>query len=132
MTSQTKSVREIYDEEGGDLAKIATRLGISMTSVMQKVGSDTKLSLPVKQTPPDDLLNWRPNWRPHLVAIRHNDAINWAPEDKVAIQKSRDRYEAGTHELCQRRQGEWTILYAIPRRKGAGSRRFFSHMEDMR
>lgn len=132
MIPQTKSVREIYLEEGGDLAKIAARLGISVTSVMQKVGSDTKLTLPVKQTPPDDLLNWRPNWKPYLVAIRHNDATNWAPEDKAAIQKGRDRYEAGTHELCQRREGGWTILYAVPRKKGAGSRSFFSFMEDMR
>ncbi len=51
--------------------------------------------------------------------------------DKPAIAKARADYEAGTIEMCTGRDGDWLILYAIPRTKQATDRAGYFLPENM-
>ena len=41
----------------------------------------------------------------------------WPELDREIIEKARLDYDAGVIEMCQGRDGDWIILYAIPRTK---------------
>lgn len=50
---------------------------------------------------------------------------NWDNTDPD-IAKARADYEAGTHEMCTGRDGDWLILYSIPRQKVAPRPAYFT------
>jgi hypothetical protein len=58
----------------------------------------------------------RPELRDHLVARRRAGEREWDNTDP-AIAGARAAYEAGTVEMCTGRDGNWLLLYAIPRRR---------------
>lgn len=56
----------------------------------------------------------------------HGD--EWPGQDREAIKAARGKYDRGTHEMCQGRVGDFTILYLIPRMVPAPPRRYFRTM----
>ncbi len=59
----------------------------------------------------------RPELVEFTVARKRADA-SWNNEDP-AVAAARAAYEAGTVDMCTGRDGNWLILYAIPRKKPA-------------
>lgn len=57
----------------------------------------------------------RPELKKYTVA-RKRAYQTWDNNDPK-ITKARKDYEAGTHEMCTARDGNWLILYSIPRKK---------------
>jgi hypothetical protein len=52
----------------------------------------------------------------------------WPRQDRGAIGLARNKYDRGTHEMCQGRVGEFTVLYLIPRIIPATPRSYFRTM----
>ena len=122
MTISPEELRDVYDECGGDLAEIASRLGVPLA---QFPGPLVPAPPRRRRSPPADL-GHRSGWPhpKHIVATRHCDG-SWSSDDQSDIDKARANYEAGTHEMCQGRDRDWFVLFSIPRRKRCGARRFF-------
>ena len=57
----------------------------------------------------------RPELRDCLVARKraHESWDNTSPD----IAEARANYEAGTHDMCTGRDGDWLLLYSIPQKK---------------
>lgn len=56
--------------------------------------------------------------RPELqqfIVSRTRAGASWPTSDSEAIEKARESYDKGFVEVCQGRDGNWIILYAIPR-----------------
>ena len=66
----------------------------------------------------------RPELQKYIVAIAkmHEPWNNRTKE----IREARAAYEAGTHEMCQGRDGLNKILYLIPRKRKVKPRKYFS------
>lgn len=67
----------------------------------------------------------RPDLRPHIVTVGsyvEGKGLVWDDERAVAL--ANRKYEAGTHELCQGRDGDFIIQYCIPRKQPAKPRSF--------
>jgi len=56
----------------------------------------------------------------------HGD--QWPEQDREAINLARTKYDRGTHEMCQGRIGDFTILYLIPRMVPTAPRHYFRTM----
>jgi hypothetical protein len=67
--------------------------------------------------------------RQYVIAAKKHGAP-WPPQYREAIKLARKKYDRGTHEMCQGRTGEWTVLYLIPRLVSAEPREYFSSMVD--
>lgn len=52
--------------------------------------------------------------RPFIVAVKRHD--RWPFEYEPALAEAREAYCAGTHEMCQGRDGQTIIQYLIPRK----------------
>lgn len=65
----------------------------------------------------------RPELRPFIVAVRRN--YYWPPEYYDALVAARAAYCAGTHEMCQGRDGDVIIQYLIPRKERVEKRPFY-------
>ena len=61
------------------------------------------------------------------VARKHH-GFEWPEQYRDAINLARNKYDRGTHEMCQGRVGEFTILYLIPRMIPTTSRSYFRTM----
>jgi hypothetical protein len=91
-------------------AKAARNLGLDLRLVLQvsdEIGGMGRNSR-VEQYD-----GWgRPSWQPFIVARKraHQAWDNTIPE----IAKARLDYEAGTHNMCTGRDGDWLILYSKP------------------
>ena len=114
------NLRTLYEEHGGDLGRVADALGLDRPDL------PTFTYTPRRRVPPPGT-GHRPGWPSprFIVAIRHCDGP-WLNEDQKGISKARDDYEAGTHEMCTGRQGDWFILFSVPRKKRCGARKFFT------
>ena len=113
-------LREIYEEEGGDLARMAVRLSVAMPVL----AAPNPTPVARRRAPPAEI--GQPNLRKYTVSTRNCQTPLWPSQDYEKIATARRKYEAGTHEMCQGRDGEWFILYLIPRNKRVAPRRFFS------
>lgn len=100
-------LRRIYDEEGGDLKKIAARLNLP---------EDELLNVPVEPLHPPAALG-RPEISEHIISVRHADNPTWPKENLEAINLAHRAVVKGTHTVCQGRDGDWFILYSIPRKR---------------
>lgn len=63
----------------------------------------------------------RPELQKYLIS-RTRAGAAWPAADAPAIQHARNEYDAGIIEMCTGRDGDWLILYAIPRRTPAHNR----------
>lgn len=121
-TLSPEELKQLYDECGGDPVKLAAKLGISLQEVAARATAAP--SIPVRRrAPPADL--GQPYYRKHIVSIRHCETPVWPSADMEKINRARNDYEAGTHEMCQGRDRNWFVLYSIPRKKRCGPRKFF-------
>jgi hypothetical protein len=57
----------------------------------------------------------RPEMEQFLVASRHANDREWNNKDE-GIVRARAAYEAGTHIMATGRDGQWLLLYLIPRK----------------
>ena len=72
----------------------------------------------------------RQELRDYIVSRKKVDG-SWPDSDNKIIVEARQKYDDGLIELCQGRDGDFTILYAIPRRSIIRRRPYFVNMELM-
>ena len=65
----------------------------------------------------------RPDLRPYLVARKQAHAA-WHNRDPEIV-AARRAYDAGTHEMVTGRDGQWLLLYSIPRHVAAVREPYF-------
>jgi hypothetical protein len=117
LTSDERVVRELYEQHGGDVGRVAQHLGLG-------VYAPPPVNYSRRRTPPADV--GKATLRKFMVSVRHVDSPLWPSEDEGKIEQARSDYEAGSHEMCQGRDLRgWFCLYSIPRKKRAGARKFF-------
>jgi hypothetical protein len=86
------------------------QLGVSLDRVMRVVGDTSAHSV---KNPPRYGGRGRPELEQFIAATKNvNDPWD---NSKPELRQARARYEAGTHEMCQGRDGDTIILYSIPR-----------------
>lgn len=71
----------------------------------------------------------QPNLRPYLVS-RKAAGDGWPEEDKEKIEVERENYDDGISEMCQGRDGDFILLYSIPRKRKI-NRRYRTFSEDI-
>lgn len=77
---------------------------------------------------PDEFKIGREELRKYIVAVKRFD---WPVEYDKALSIARRLYEAGTHEMCQGRDGPMIIQYLIPRNVPVRLREFpMAHTAD--
>ena len=59
---------------------------------------------------------------------RKHHGQGWPEQHREAISLARNKYDRGTHEMCQGRVGDFTILYLIPRMIPITPRSYFRTM----
>ena len=62
--------------------------------------------------------------RRFAIAVKLHDR-GWPREFATAIRDARQKYDRGSHELCQGRSGKYTVLYLIPRLVWTKPRSYF-------
>lgn len=55
----------------------------------------------------------------HILGMRNGVPLGGWDNKDPAIVEAREKHDAGTHEMCRARDGDWLILYAIPRKRPA-------------
>lgn len=114
MEQLTKYMQDLIDE---DLAKgtlttrqIARRYGVDPKYVEQRLRAQNN-------TPSNSKLSedgWgREELRPYAIARKHVEEAEWPITDEI-VQAKID-YDEGRVEICTGRDGEYFILYRIPR-----------------
>lgn len=56
----------------------------------------------------------KPALHPHIISRRHIYAPKWPHEDLQRIYEHKKLHDEGKVTMCQGRDGEWLIQYAIP------------------
>lgn len=125
----SEQARQLLREHGGDVSKVAASLNVSAPRAALLV--ERELIAPEGPTYVDDY--WqrpaelgRPKLTKFIVSSRHINEIGWPKVDRRLIETARRNYEAGTHEMCSGRDGQWIILYSIPRKKKVAPRTWFT------
>lgn len=106
--------REI-DDNRGDLRKTARSLGFNYTALVERFGTRDVVNTP-------DL--GRQELRKYIVAYRIADR-GWTSFQQEILEDARRKFDAGTHEMCQGRDGRYILQYLIPRLIPCGRRNFF-------
>lgn len=129
MTAITPEVRDeivrVYAQTRRSPFKTARLVGVSISDVFTVVNDDNDRA---------DLASeryggfGRPDVQPFIVARRTVKDRQW--DNKLPeIIKARAEYEAGTHEMATGRDGQWLILYSIPRVKPVRGRKNYFQLE---
>lgn len=108
MTEKDK--RKILDElqTSRNPYSIARRLDVKVSDV-RRIMRDT--SLPVLPT-------WgRASIQQFIVSRRHESRPHWPAEDQQLLLDMRRQHDQGRVTMCQGRDGEWVIQYAIHMRR---------------
>ena len=113
----TKAIQDELKSSNGDVRKAARRLGFNVQA------AEARFS----ETTPSEFENLgRPELRKYIVAYRHV-ARDWPYDMREALRNARRKFDAGTHEMCQGREGAIIIQYLIPRMVPCKPRKFFSY-----
>jgi transposase-like protein len=132
--SQTDSlIKEELKRTGGNISKVARALGLNYHAMLdqrkrelatRRVGITT-----VTEPEPSDIRTLgRPGHEHNVVAVKRQGQ-EWPKHFAAVIADARQKYDAGTHEMCQTTElNGWVILYLIPRLKPTERRNFFSTM----
>jgi hypothetical protein len=118
---KAEEVKAVYEQCGGDLNKIAERLGVAIPDFQQFAPATPPPAR--RRKPPADI--GKEKLRKFIVSVRHVENSVWPSDDTSKIELARARYEAGTYEMCQGRDRDWFVLYSIPRKERTGARKFF-------
>lgn len=113
--------KALYEECGGDPQRIASHLGVTLPNISPFAPFN-----PRRRQPPENIGN--PKLKHRIVSIRHS-MTDWPLADLEKINRARKLYDDGTHEICQGREGDWFILYCIPRKVRTSPRKYFSTLE---
>lgn len=112
-----KTADEMLDEDIRDefskhksIFRTCKQLGISLDRVKKVIGTEEFL---IERKTAVYGGRGRPELEQYIAASKHANEPwnNSSPELRMA----RARYEAGTHEMCQGRDGDTILLYTIPR-----------------
>lgn len=64
---------------------------------------------------PEHIPGWgRVELHPHIISRRHVSWQKWPAEDYQRLHEHRKLHDEGKVSMCQGRDGEWIIQYAIP------------------
>jgi hypothetical protein len=125
LTSETQvnqltdeELKALYDQCGGDSSKVAALVGVRIDTPLHVMPFN-----PRRRQPPANIGN--PKLQNRIVSIRHCETPDWPLADTDKIKRARQLYDDGTHEMCQGREGEWFILYLIPRKVRTAPRKYF-------
>lgn len=97
----------------GAASKVAKNLGYPLVLVLEV--KDEMDSIPRSVREEQHGGYGRPELRDFLVA-RKRAHESWDNTDP-AIADARNSYEAGSHDMCTGRDGDWLLLYLIPQDK---------------
>lgn len=102
-------IREEFTKHGS-VFRTARQLGISLDRVNRVVGQK---EFHVEKKTAQFGGRGRPELEKYLIATKHvNDGWDHAMPE---LRQARARFEAGTHEMCQGRDGDTILQYLIPR-----------------
>jgi hypothetical protein len=102
---------------GADISRVSRHYGVPLR-ILRDMATET----PVPTSVSGSLETNGGFGRPELIRFtlsRTLAGMPWPIEDQGAIDAARINYDAGFLEMCQGRDGNWLILYAIPRREVA-------------
>lgn len=104
--------------------RTARALGITLDRVSKALVQD--LHLEIKN--PSEYDGWgKPELRHYVVARKHITE-QWDNEE-IQIKTARSLFEKGTHELVNGRDGDWNLLYSIPRAVSQPRPNYFSNRD---
>ena len=63
---------------------------------------------------PEYIPGWGPVAKYRFLVSRRRSSQGWPKEDSKVLDEARRRHDAGTVTMCQGRDGDWIIQYAIP------------------
>lgn len=106
-------VIEAHKKNRNSPFKTATQTGLSIQDVFAIVDAHAEQVVAQRERFGG---RGRPELEPFTVARRRAGDRTWDNNDPD-IAKARADYEAGTHEMATGRDGDWLILYSIPRKR---------------
>jgi len=117
----TSLILEEMADPNTDIFKVSRAYGVPVTLIRELLPYQAPVSFKEKHGGLG-----RPSLQQYTVA-RTRAGYAWQMIDASAIRTARVNYDAGTHEMCTGRDGDWLILYCIPRRYTDRKRRpYFS------
>ena len=99
----------------GDLRKAVRNFGFNYQAAALRLGL-----VPVSH----EYTLGHPELRKYIIAYRHVFR-DWPKTSQEVLRDARQKFDAGTHEMCQGRDGDYIIQYLIPRLKPCKERGFF-------
>ena len=102
--------------------RVCKSLGISLDRVTRVVGND---EFPTERKAARFGGRGRPELEKYIAASKHANET-W-DNTSTELVRARQRYEAGTHEMCQGRDGDTILLYCIPRAVVEPRQGYFKH-----
>ena len=119
MTDSTSALKKEIARQGGDISKAARGLGYNYFAASKRF----------TQTAPDrEPELGRAELRKYIIAHTRADR-GWSIFQQTILEDARKKYDAGTHEMCQGRDGRIIIQYLIPRLIPTKPRRYFSQRD---
>ena len=110
MESLPSATRALIQEElkTRDPRTVARSLGIPLSHILV-------VPPPSRHDPVSEDGLGRQELRQYLVSRKSVRDPKWPDEDAEKIELARDLYDDGIVEVCQGRDGNWMLLYSIPR-----------------
>lgn len=122
-------MKELVDEEmkrtGGNISRVARNLGLNYATLKSQLTVAPGVVRTPRTMPEDIKTLARPEMRQYVIAAKRV-GDTWPYRFEAALKAARDKYNAGTHEMCQSTTKEgWVVQYLIPRRRPTGQRTWF-------
>ena len=119
MPDLEAALREELKATGGRLFKAARNLDFDLDAAKLRLNDRRRVS---------EITLGRVSLRKYIVAYRSIYG-DWPREFREALADARKKFDAGTHEMCQGRDGQHIIQYLIPRLVRTKPRRFFGGIQ---
>lgn len=114
MTDSTSQLKAELRETKGNLKRAARNIGFNYGAALMRF-SEVKPTVNLG----------RPELQKYIIAYRYA-FLDWAASDEPKLADARKKFDAGTHEMCQGRDGDIIIQYLIPRLVPCRPRKFFN------
>lgn len=120
-------VREELKEVGGNVSKLARRLGLDYSETRARFGADSRPVRSPTGPMPGNIQDLGRNGLERFVIAVKSASSTWPTEYDEVIADARKKFEAGTHTMCQHTGANgWVVLYLVPLKKPAQPNQFFS------
>lgn len=129
--AQKQMILSELKKPNSNISRVAHQYGLDyaeLKSFVLRHHAANVVVLPTRAADPSCL--GREELREHIISYKLVDAA-WPAADFDKINKARMQYDAGTHEMCQGRDGGTLILYLIPRKHPTQPRVYFSSNRDI-